>query len=99
MAVTEGSTTSDAPVWKKTACILCECNCGIEVRLGPLGHVRTFERIRGDKNHPSSQGYTCEKALRLDHYQNPGGRPVPDRPRVPARGDRLEPVPAATMVP
>jgi formate dehydrogenase len=55
--------------WKPTACILCECNCGIEVRLGgPDG--RSFERIRGDKAHPASQGYTCEKALRLDHYQN-----------------------------
>jgi formate dehydrogenase len=54
--------------WQQTACILCECNCGIEVRLGDDG--RTFERIRGDKAHPSSQGYTCEKALRLDHYQN-----------------------------
>ena len=30
----------------------------------------TFERIRGDKAHPASKGYTCEKALRLDHYQN-----------------------------
>ncbi|HEY1442765.1 MAG TPA: molybdopterin-dependent oxidoreductase, partial [Mycobacterium sp.] len=27
-------------------------------------------RIRGDKEHPGSQGYTCNKALRLDHYQN-----------------------------
>jgi formate dehydrogenase len=55
--------------WHRTACILCECNCGIEVRLGgPDG--RRFERIRGDKAHPASQGYTCEKALRLDHYQN-----------------------------
>ncbi len=55
--------------WKQTACILCECNCGIEVRLG--GDTgRRFERIRGDKAHPASRGYTCEKALRLDHYQN-----------------------------
>jgi anaerobic selenocysteine-containing dehydrogenase len=54
--------------WHPTACILCECNCGIEVRLGSDG--RTFERIRGDKAHPASRGYTCEKALRLDHYQN-----------------------------
>jgi anaerobic selenocysteine-containing dehydrogenase len=54
--------------WQPSACILCECNCGIEVRLGADG--RTFERIRGDKAHPASQGYTCEKALRLDHYQN-----------------------------
>ncbi|SEG95332.1 Anaerobic selenocysteine-containing dehydrogenase [Nonomuraea solani] len=55
--------------WRPTACILCECNCGIEVRLGgPDG--RTLDRIRGDKAHPASQGYTCQKALRLDHYQN-----------------------------
>lgn len=60
------STSAD---WKQTACILCECNCGIEVRLG--GDTgRRFERIRGDKAHPASRGYTCEKALRLDHYQN-----------------------------
>src|SRR4051794_2737618 len=65
-----GRETAD---WKQTACILCECNCGIEVRLGgALG--RTFERIRGDKAHPASKGYTCEKALRLDHYQNGGER-------------------------
>ncbi len=54
--------------WQPSACILCECNCGIEVSLGADGH---FDRIRGDKAHPASQGYTCEKALRLDHYQNP----------------------------
>jgi formate dehydrogenase len=54
------------PEWKQTACILCECNCGIEVELDG----RRFARIRGDKAHPGSQGYTCNKALRLDHYQN-----------------------------
>ena len=54
------------PTWNKTACILCECNCGIEVRLDG----RRLVRIRGDKEHLASQGYTCEKALRLDHYQN-----------------------------
>jgi len=64
-----------ATEWKPTACILCECNCGIEVRLGEapdpaLPTSLRFERIRGDKAHPASKGYTCEKALRLDHYQN-----------------------------
>ncbi|MGH9135987.1 MAG: molybdopterin-dependent oxidoreductase [Acidimicrobiales bacterium] len=62
-------------VWKPTACILCECNCGIEVRLGGEDG-RRFERIRGDKAHPGSKGYTCEKALRLDHYQNGRARRV-----------------------
>lgn len=55
--------------WHPTACILCESNCGIEIRLGGEDG-RRFERIRGDKTHPGSRGYTCEKALRLDHYQN-----------------------------
>src|ERR1051326_3218443 len=55
--------------WESTACILCYINCGIEVRRGGEDG-RRFERIRGDKDHPTSKGYTCEKALRLDHYQN-----------------------------
>ncbi|WP_459957864.1 molybdopterin-dependent oxidoreductase [Nocardia sp. IFM 10818] len=54
--------------WRPTACILCECNCGVQVLVGADG--RTFEKIRGDKLHPASAGYTCNKALRLDHYQN-----------------------------
>ncbi|MGH9042726.1 MAG: hypothetical protein ACRDZ3_21135, partial [Acidimicrobiia bacterium] len=41
--------------WQATACILCECNCGIEVRLGGEDG-RRFERIRGDKAHPASLG-------------------------------------------
>ncbi|MEC4762751.1 molybdopterin-dependent oxidoreductase [Mycobacterium sherrisii] len=52
--------------WQSTACVLCECNCGIVVQV----EDRALARIRGDKNHPASQGYTCNKALRLDHYQN-----------------------------
>ncbi len=41
-------------------------NCGLEVRIeGP-----TITRVRGDKAHPASEGYTCEKGLRIDHYQN-----------------------------
>jgi anaerobic selenocysteine-containing dehydrogenase len=64
--------TDEVPsAWHPTACILCECNCGIEIRLGADG--RTFERTRGDKAHPASKGYTCEKALRLDYYQNGRG--------------------------
>jgi len=51
--------------WKPTACILWECNCGVEVSL----EGRRFARIRGDEKHPSSLGYVCEKAGRLDHCQ------------------------------
>jgi anaerobic selenocysteine-containing dehydrogenase len=55
--------------WKPTACILCECNCGLEVQLGGEGD-RHLVKLRGDRRHPSSQGYACEKPHRLDHYQN-----------------------------
>jgi len=55
--------------WRATACILCECNCGIEVQLGG-DDGRRLERVRGDKRHPASQGYACEKPSRLDYYQN-----------------------------
>ncbi len=56
--------------WASTACILCECNCGIVVQM----EDRKIAKIRGDKAHPASQGYTCNKALRLDHYQNDRNR-------------------------
>jgi anaerobic selenocysteine-containing dehydrogenase len=58
--------TTDEATWVQTACILCECNCGVEVQL----EGRRLERIRGDKAHPGSQGYTCNEAMWLDHYQN-----------------------------
>src|SRR6266511_3942379 len=65
--------------WQQTACILCYINCGIEVRRGGedgSSPGRHFEQIRGDKAHPASKGYTCQKALRLDHYQNGRGERI-----------------------
>jgi anaerobic selenocysteine-containing dehydrogenase len=62
-AMTQRSASAE---WKQTACILCSINCGIEVTLDG----RRIDRVRGDKRHPLSQGYACEKPHRLDHYQN-----------------------------
>ena len=67
------------PIWHPSACILCECNCGIEILLGE--DDKTFAKIRGDKQHPASRGYTCNKALQLDTYQNG----ATDRVRTPLR--------------
>jgi anaerobic selenocysteine-containing dehydrogenase len=65
--------------WQSTACILCECNCGVVVQLDG----RRLAKIRGDKDHPASQGYTCNKALRLDHYQNNNNRLISPMRRRP----------------
>ncbi len=57
---------SDDQTWHPTACILCNINCGLEVRT----EGRAITRVRGDKAHPASRGYTCEKGLRVGHYQS-----------------------------
>ena len=54
--------------WKPSACVLCENNCGIEIKLADDG--RTIEKVRGDEAHPASQGYLCQKASAINHYQN-----------------------------
>src|SRR3989344_8361269 len=51
--------------WKPTACVICSLNCGLEVQT----EGGKITRIRADKNHPVSQGYLCEKAQRMDAYQ------------------------------
>lgn len=52
--------------YQPTACILCSRNCGIEVEV----QGRELTKIRGDKKHPISEGYLCQKAQRLNYYQN-----------------------------
>lgn len=49
-----------------TACPLCSRNCGLEVEI----HDGKFSKIKGDDKHPISQGYICQKAARLEYYQN-----------------------------
>ena len=53
-----------------TACILCSENCGLEVAV----EGRQITKIRGDKAHPHSHGYVCNKASRLNSYQNHADR-------------------------
>lgn len=73
MAASSDVPTPARPEWKPTACILCECNCGLEVQLGGEDGRRLI-KVRGDKAHPASEGYACEKPSRLDYYQNDAGR-------------------------
>ncbi|MCP5368745.1 MAG: molybdopterin-dependent oxidoreductase [Hyphomicrobiales bacterium] len=56
--------------WKRTACILCYANCGLEVKTDG-GRITT---VRGDRAHPRSRGYLCQKAQGVAHYARPGER-------------------------
>ncbi len=51
---------------EKTACILCSRNCGLKVQISD----GKFVKIQGDEQHPISKGYICQKAARLEYYQN-----------------------------
>ena len=64
--MSSGTELDETKVWHKTACVLCSANCGLEVRLDG----RQISRVRGNKAHVASAGYTCEKGLRINHYQN-----------------------------
>jgi anaerobic selenocysteine-containing dehydrogenase len=79
--------TTETGDWKKTACILCAVNCGLEVQTsGPR-----IVRIRGDKANPVSQGYLCEKSQRMDNYQNGADRiDSPMRRRADGSYERID---------
>ena len=39
--------------WKKTSCVLCGQNCGLEV----VVEENSIVRVRSDKENPRSEGY------------------------------------------
>lgn len=53
-----------------TVCILCSGNCCLSVEIKD----NQFVKIKGDPEHPFSQGYICQKAARLQHYQQHADR-------------------------
>jgi len=70
------------PELKSTACNLCFVNCGVKVKLGGEDG-REFVKVVGDKDHPTSAGYICNKAARLDFYQNSKARLTSPMKRMP----------------
>jgi anaerobic selenocysteine-containing dehydrogenase len=69
--------------WKKTSCVLCYSNCGLEV----LTEGSRIIKVRGDKENPRSQGYLCRKGANIAYFQN-----NPERLKYPLKrtGERFE---------
>lgn len=51
--------------WKKTGCVLCAQNCGLEVFVENGRMVR----VRSDRDNPRSKGYVCRKGLNVLYHQ------------------------------
>jgi anaerobic selenocysteine-containing dehydrogenase len=62
-----------ATEFKKSACILCSINCGLDIQTGGKDG-RELLKIKGDKDCVHSEGYLCNKAARLNHYQSGADR-------------------------
>ncbi len=69
--------------WKKTSCILCSQNCGLEV----ITEGNKIIKVRADRENPRSQGYLCRKGANIAYFQN-----NPERLKFPLKrvGDRFE---------
>ena len=52
--------------WKKTSCVLCYHNCGVQVQT----EGNKILKVRADKNHPRTKGYMCRKGTRIAFYQS-----------------------------
>lgn len=50
--------------WKKSGCVLCAQNCGLEMEV----EDNRIVKVRGDKDNPRSKGYCCRKGLSLGSY-------------------------------
>jgi len=56
--------------WKKTSCVLCAQNCGLEVQV----ENNRIVRVKGDKANPRSQGYVCNKGTNIAYHQHHSDR-------------------------
>ena len=56
--------------WKKTACVCCAQNCGLEV----LVEENRILKVRPDRDNQRSEGYCCRKGLKIAHYQHHSDR-------------------------
>ena len=52
----EPTPAAETPEWKSTACILCECNCGIEVAAGRARRPHVWCACAATTRIPASRG-------------------------------------------
>jgi anaerobic selenocysteine-containing dehydrogenase len=69
--------------WKKTSCVLCAQNCGLEV----IAKGSQILKVRADRENPRSRGFICRKGANIAFFQN-----NPDRLKYPLKrvGSRFE---------
>jgi anaerobic selenocysteine-containing dehydrogenase len=60
----------DMKEWRKSGCILCAQNCGLEI----LVEDGRMVEVKPDRDNPRSKGYVCRKGMKILNYQYPNDR-------------------------
>jgi anaerobic selenocysteine-containing dehydrogenase len=71
--------------WKKTSCICCAQNCGLEVKV----EDNRITKVKPDKDNPRSEGYVCRKGLKIAHFQHNSDRLKHPLKRVDGRFEQI----------
>ncbi|HRU65581.1 MAG TPA: molybdopterin-dependent oxidoreductase, partial [Spirochaetota bacterium] len=56
--------------WKKSGCVLCAQNCGLELEI----ENNRIIKVRGDRDNPRSKGYVCRKGMNIAYHQHHADR-------------------------
>ena len=72
-------------LWKKTACVLCDNGCGLEVQV----ENNRMVKVRPDKDSPISEGYACRKGMNIAFHQHSADRVLYPMKKVGCRFDRI----------
>ncbi len=56
--------------WKKSGCVCCAQNCGLELMI----ENNRIVKVRPDRDNPRSQGYACRKGMNVAHYEHHADR-------------------------
>lgn len=79
---TASQTGDDVMTTRKTFCRICSAYCGLELDV----EGDRIVAIRGDRSHPMSKGFTCEKG-RQAHHQADGGHRILHAQSRPSRDE------------
>jgi anaerobic selenocysteine-containing dehydrogenase len=71
--------------WRKTGCVLCAQNCGLEVYV----EGNRITKARGDGDNPRSRGYVCRKGANIAFHQHHADRLTHPLKRVGSSFERI----------
>jgi len=71
--------------WKKTTCVMCAVQCGLEVEV----EDNRIVKVRPDKDSSVSEGYVCRKGMKVAYHQHNADRVLYPLKKVGSEFERI----------